>query len=62
MERCSQIEMRKNLLVVQKYSDLGLDFVVIPAKSPEHKLKLTREANSALEEIVSKVELKENKS
>ena len=59
MEKCSPIELRKNLLVVKQLSNLGLDFVSIPVKNLEHKLELTNQLNSALEEITAEIELKE---
>lgn len=44
--------MRKNLEVVNKFSDVYLDFVAIPAKNEQHKKELLAQQNEVFEDII----------
>ena len=50
MERCSPVEMRKNLLAVEQFRQAGIDFVAVPVRSKEHKMELVKLGLSLLEE------------
>ncbi len=40
MNRCSPVDMRNNLEVVQILKDIGIDFVPVPVSSKEQKAEL----------------------
>ncbi len=51
--KCHPVEMRKNLLLVNTFKEVGLDFVAIPVLNDEHKaelLKLVQENLTKLEQ------------
>lgn len=50
MERCSPIEMRKNLQVVEQFKKAGIDFVAIPALNKTHKNELIEQGQKILKE------------
>ena len=56
MDRCSPVEMRKNLETVEQFKRAGLDFVVIPAKNASHKNELIAQGNEIMEEIIKESE------
>ena len=51
MNKCSPVEMRKNLKAVDLMANHGIDFVVMPVTSPENKLELIKQAQQALETL-----------
>jgi TRAP-type C4-dicarboxylate transport system substrate-binding protein len=50
MDRCSPVEMRKNLEVVEQFKKAGVDFVAMPARDQEHKKELIEQAYKILDE------------
>ena len=56
MERCSPVEMRKNLKVVEQFKKYGIDFVAVPVRDQDHKNLLIHMGNEALEAIATKAE------
>lgn len=54
MEKCSPVEMRKNLEIVESFKKIGMDFVAIPARDEDHKNELITQCNAVLEDMVSK--------
>ena len=56
MEKCSPVEMRKNLAVVEQLSTVGIDFVVMPVKDPLHKQQLIAQAQAILAEMTREAE------
>lgn len=50
MDRCSPVEMRKNLVVVEQFKKYGIDFVAVPVRSQDHKNELIALCNEVLEE------------
>lgn len=60
MEKCSPVEMRKNITAANTYKKLGMDFVVIPAKNHCHKRYLIEMALFALLEISNSIEKEES--
>ena len=54
MERCSPVEMRKNLQVVDQFRKAGIDFVAIPVMDDEHKAELIQLGQDVLEEHAKK--------
>ena len=56
MDRCSPVEMRKNLEAVEQFRRIGLDFVAIPVKSDIHKNELLAQSNEIMEEIIKESE------
>jgi len=40
MNRCSPVDMRKNLEIVNHFKDAGIDFVAMPALNEEDKRKI----------------------
>ena len=53
MERCSPVEMRKNLQVVEQFKNIGLDFAVVPVRNSDHKNELIALGNEVLEELAN---------
>ena len=39
-ERCSPVEMRKNLEIAQLFKKYGIDFVAVPVRDQDHKTEL----------------------
>ena len=60
MERCSPVEMRKNLELVAEFTKVGIDFVAIPVKSKGHKKQLIQLLDETLEEISEKATIDED--
>lgn len=58
IERCSPVEMRKNLQVVEQFKQLGIDFVAIPVRDNDHKKALVALSIEVLEELAT-TDLKE---
>ena len=52
MNKCSPVEMRKNLEVVEQFKKHGIDFVAIPVKSQDHKNELIAMGNDVFEEML----------
>lgn len=52
MERCSPVEMRKNLEMVEQFKKAGIDFVAIPARDMDHKNQLVNQGRKILEELI----------
>lgn len=53
MDKCSPSETRKNLLVVQHFVDVGMDFVAVPVKNAEHKAELIQQSQEIFSELIS---------
>lgn len=53
MNKCSPVEMRKNLKVVDEFKRYGIDFVAVAVKSPEHKKELVAQGAAVLEELAN---------
>ena len=53
MEKCSPIEMRKNLQVVDMFVKPGLDYIAVPVRDINHKNELIALSNDVLEEFVN---------
>jgi sulfopyruvate decarboxylase TPP-binding subunit len=51
MNKCSPIEMRKNLEVVESLKNAGIDFVCIPVKNESHKDDLIAQGQSVFDEL-----------
>ncbi len=51
MKRCSPVEMRKNLTVVNQFEKYGIDFVAVPVRNQVHKNELNQQVNDVLEEM-----------
>ena len=56
MNKCSPVEMRKNLIIVEQCARNGIDFVVIPVKNDSHKAELIAQGNAVLEELLKEAE------
>jgi len=56
MEKCSPVEMRKNLLVVDQFRMHGIDFVAVPVRDQDHKDELINQGAEVLEEMATKAE------
>lgn len=56
MDKCSPVEMRKNLEVVNLFARTGIDFVPIPAKNKEHKQELIKKMQEIMTELESENE------
>ena len=52
MNKCSPTEMRKNLIIVDKFKSFGIDFVPMPVKSEDHKNELIHQSNEILTEML----------
>ena len=53
MNKCSPIEMRKNLDVAEHLKNAGIDFVCVPAKNQAHKDELILLGQSILEQMAN---------
>jgi len=51
MNKCSPVEMRKNMQVVEALFKAGIDFAAIPALNEDDKNSLLKQSESALDEI-----------
>jgi len=52
MNKCSPVEMRKNLEVVEVFRKNGVDFVAVPVIDEQHKTKLLQESMEFFSKIV----------
>ena len=59
MEKCSPLEMRKNLETVEQYKKAGIDFVVVPVLSENDKNKVLLLASQRLDTLIELSEHKE---
>lgn len=59
MAKCSPVEMRKNLEIVNALSSAGMDFVAIPVIDNEHKQQLLSFMESTLKTLELKAKLEE---
>lgn len=50
MDRCSPVEMRKNLEVVEQFKRHGIDFVAVPVRDQQHKNELMAQGQQVLED------------
>lgn len=53
MMKCSPVEMRKNLEIVDKYKNIGIDFVAVPVSSLASKNELIVQSTEAMEAILT---------
>ena len=53
MNRCSPVEMRESLEVVEALKKASIEFVVIPVKNPEHRKELIAQGHAAFEELIN---------
>jgi len=51
IERCSPVEMRKNLEVVETFKRYGIDFACVPVRDEDHKNELIEIGNKVLEDM-----------
>jgi hypothetical protein len=51
MNKCSPVEMRKNLDCVEVMKLYGIDFVAIPVKDALHKVELIAQGQAVFDEI-----------
>ena len=58
MNKCSAVEMRKNLILVEELKIIGLDFVPIPVIDDDHKKKLLNELDRILLKLTDDAELR----
>lgn len=56
MEKCSPVEIRKNLESVKAFEDAGIDFVAVPAKNQSHKNSLHVYVGKILNELIEEGE------
>jgi hypothetical protein len=56
MNKCSPVEMRKNLEVVEQFKRIGIDFVAIPVKNSDHKNEMIQYGNEVFEEMATAIE------
>lgn len=57
MEKCSPVEMRKNLEIATMFKNAAIDFVAMPAKNQEHKNQLLEQLDKTLGEISLQAEI-----
>jgi len=60
MNRCSPVEMRKNLEVVEHFKNNGINFVAVPVLHELHKISLVEQAESILNELFKQAEKDES--
>jgi len=56
MNRCSPVEMRKNLEVVDTFKRNGIDFVAIPVIDKDHKNKLIEQGRKVFDDMIEEAE------
>ena len=56
MEKCSPVEMRKNMEVAELFKRTGIDFVPMPARNSEHKQELIKQMKSSFNAIIAESE------
>ena len=56
MNKCSPIEMRKNLELVDTLRKHGIDFVAVPVRDNNHKNELINLGYQVLEEVAKENE------
>ena len=56
MNKCSPVEMRKNLLVVEQFKKYGIDFVPMPVKDELHKASLLLQVDAILDDLANDAE------
>jgi hypothetical protein len=56
MVRCSPVDMRKNLEVVEQFKRYGIDFVAVPVRNGDHKNELIELGGEVLEELAKGTE------
>ena len=52
MQKCSPVEMRKNLDSVESFKLHGIDFVAIPVKDDLHKVELIAQGQAVFDELL----------
>lgn len=53
MDKCSPVEMRKNLEVVEQFKRVGIDFVAVPVMNESHKNEMIAMGNEIFEKILA---------
>lgn len=53
MEKCSPVEMRKNMEVAELFKRTGIDFVPMPARNSKHKQELIKQMKSLFDVIIA---------
>ena len=56
MDKCSPVEMRKNLETVELYKLAGIDFVAVPVLNKEDKNNILQFASARLNLIIKETE------
>lgn len=56
MEKCSPVEMRKNMEVAELFQRTGIDFVPMPVINSEHKQELIKQMKSLFNAIIAESE------
>jgi len=51
IEKCSPVEMRKNLNVVDRFREYGIDFIAVPVRDHAHKKELAYISMEVLAEL-----------
>ena len=59
MNRCSSVDMRKNMQVADKLRISGIDFVCVPVYSQENKEAVIKQAQESFEAICIAAEAEE---
>lgn len=49
INRCSPVEMRKNLIIVEQFKKAGMDFVPIAVLNENHKKELIAQGSAVLD-------------
>jgi len=55
--RCSPVEMRKNLEIVDTFKRNGIDFVAIPVIDKRHKNKLIEQGRKVFDDMIENEEI-----
>ena len=59
MNKCSPVEMRKNLEIVDLYKKLGIDFVAVPVMNENQKNAMIAQADLLLKQMIIEIESEE---
>lgn len=56
MNKCSPMQMRKNLASVEAFKEVGIDFVAIPVKDEAHRMELICQGQAIFDDLVKESE------
>lgn len=59
LQRCSPVQMRENLMMVEFLKSFGISFIPIPVKNDVHRAELVLKAHEIIGELLARAEAAE---